>query len=668
MIKKNPFALLTWKDLESWVGSKTLSRGKAYQKSSAVQDLALTGEARLIAWVQGTKRYATEVEIIGGEPDSGCTCPVGIGCKHGVAVLLEYIETLKQNKEVPQINPEDQRLALLDEALEGEENDFLEDDEDDGDDDDDIFDINNEYSHKSRQQEEKPQNQQSGSGCVNLRAYLRNKSKEDLIALVEDLATAHAEVRQNLWIRGSVAAGQFKDLIQYVRKEIDYVTEEEAWYDRWRQQGSLPDYSGVRDGLRELLDAGRADDVVALGRRLFRRAQEQVGMSHDDGETAAEVADTMKIVYQALLECSLSDAEKMEAAVDFELEDEFDLCSESVIFWKHSFPRDAWNGLADRLLGRLEYGGTVPGITLSEPRYKRTILSNHVIQALRKAGREPEIIPFCEMEAEKDGSYERLVALLMKRGRLAEAEAWIRKGIAAIGEKWPGIESALRKRLGEIKMKQGDWAYATALIAEDFFDRPSLYLYKELKQKASGHGEAWKSIREALREFLDKGKRPQYVSGGWSLPETGLERRGKEKTPRPARAEVRIEIALFEREIDRALSIYKAEIKSVHTSWGWGGGWAGDIHEDVAQVVAKRYPDEALAIWKRLVKGLIAQTKPAAYRSAVPYLKKIRGLLERSERKNEWDRFLNAVRAENARKRKLLEILDGLTNKPLIES
>ena len=52
------------------------------------------------------------------------------------------------------------------------------------------------------------------------------------------------------------------------------------------------------------------------------------------------------------------------------------------------------------------------------------------------------------------------------------AEAWIRKGIAAVGENWPGIESALRKRLGEIKIKQGDWAFAASLIAEDFFDRP----------------------------------------------------------------------------------------------------------------------------------------------------------------------------------------------------
>ena len=664
MKKKNPFAALTWQDLECWVGSKTLSRGKAYQKSSAVQGLVLAGKTRLIAWVQGTKRYATEVEIIGGEPSSGCTCPVGIECKHGVAVLLEYIEALKQDKEVPQIIPEDPRLTLLDEALEGDEEDFIDEFDEDGEDDD----IDDGYGQYSKPPIEGPPNRRVNTKRVNLKAFLRNKSKEDLIALVEEFATAYAEVRQDLWIRCNVAAGQFKDLVQYVCTKIELVTAEEAWYDHWRHQGSLPDYSEVRDGLKRLLDAGRADDVVALGKKLFRKAQEQVGMSHDEGETAAEVAVTMKIVYQALLECSLSDTDKMETAFNFELEDEYQLCDESEIFWKHAFPRDAWNGLADRLIRRLEGRSTVPGHTHSESGYKRRILSYHVIHALKEAGRKVEIIPFCEREAVTDGSYERLVQLLMKEGRLEEAEAWIKKGIAAIGEKWPGIESVLRKSLGKIKTKQGDWSYAAALIADDFFDRPSLYLYKDLKKATSKQGEAWKYIRDALREFLDKGKRPQQQIGGWPLPDTGLELKEDGKTPRPARAEVRIEIALFEKEIDRALSIYKTESKSLRTYWGWGSAWTGGIHDDVAKAVAKRYPDEALAIWKRMVKGLIAQTKPAAYRSAVPYLKKIKGLLARTSRKKEWDRFLSVTRVENARKQKLQEILDGLEAKPLIES
>jgi uncharacterized Zn finger protein len=358
----------------------------------------------------------------------------------------------------------------------------------------------------------------------------------------------------------------------------------------------------------------------------------------------------------------------MDTAVNFDLEDEFELCHGRSIFWTHNFPREAWKGLADRLRERLDGGNWKSDHIPGETGFKRRVLSDYVIQALNKAGLESEIIPICEREAERDGSYERLVRLLIKKGRLEEAESWIRKGIAAVGRKWPGIEATLRKNLGEIREKQGDWAYAAGLVAEDFFDRPCLYLYKELKTKTTKHGETWKNIKEALREFLDKGKRPEQGTVGWPLPDTGLESKDKGKTPRPAGAEVRIEIALFEKEIDRALSIYKTEVKSLHSQWGWGGAWKGSIHEDVAQAVAKRYPDEAIAIWKQMVKGLIAQTKPAAYRSAVPYLKKIRIQLERTGRKSEWDRFLNILRVENARKRKLQEILDGLTAKPLIES
>ena len=103
---------------------------------------------------------------------------------------------------------------------------------------------------------------------------------------------------------------------------------------------------------------------------------------------------------------------------------------------------------------------------------------------------------------------------------------------------------------------------------DEFFYRPSLHLYKEMEQKTSKQGEAWKNIKEALREFLDKGMRPQQGIGSWPLPETGLERKEEGKTPRPARAEVCIEIALFEKKIDLALSIYKAETKSLQTHLG----------------------------------------------------------------------------------------------------
>ena len=101
----------------------------------------------------------------------------------------------------------------------------------------------------------------------------------------------------------------------------------------------IPDYSRVRSGLQELLDDGYADEVVRLGKKLFSKGTKQVEQSHDEGDTVYEVADTLKIVFMALGECSISNVAKMEMAVDFRLNDEYDLCSGLEMFWNRRFSK-----------------------------------------------------------------------------------------------------------------------------------------------------------------------------------------------------------------------------------------------------------------------------------------------------------------------------------------
>ena len=70
------FADLTWNHLEEWAGGKIVSRGKNYQRQGRVRDLAVTEDDGLMAWVDGTERYATRVVMDDdGLPDSICTCP-----------------------------------------------------------------------------------------------------------------------------------------------------------------------------------------------------------------------------------------------------------------------------------------------------------------------------------------------------------------------------------------------------------------------------------------------------------------------------------------------------------------------------------------------------------------------------------------------------------------
>ncbi|MCF8078527.1 MAG: hypothetical protein K9K88_04515, partial [Desulfobacterales bacterium] len=73
------------------------------------------------------------------------------------------------------------------------------------------------------------------------------------------------------------------------------------------------------------------------------------------------------------------------------------------------------------------------------------------------------------------------------------------------------------------------------------------------------------------------------------------------------------------------------------------------------------------AIWKTMAERLIAEVKPKAYQKAATYLRKAARVMHEQKKAVEWERYLDALRQEHFRKRRLLEILDGLEAKPIVK-
>jgi uncharacterized Zn finger protein len=113
------WALLTWDDLDDWAGSRSVSRGQAYQRQGRVKDLAIAEDGRLLATVHGNERYVTTAWIVSGrgkrkQLESICSCPVeASGCKHAVAVVADYLAALADKREVPAAEQDDPRWARL---------------------------------------------------------------------------------------------------------------------------------------------------------------------------------------------------------------------------------------------------------------------------------------------------------------------------------------------------------------------------------------------------------------------------------------------------------------------------------------------------------------------------------------------------------------------------
>lgn len=637
---------LTWRDINDWAGSGVVSRGRSYQRDHLVQELARTPAGGVVAWVLGTHRYSTSVDVEGEGLISSCTCPYAGTCKHAVAVVLDFLEHLKKGAEVPAVTGLDERLSLLREVVEG-----------------DTLDAWHENAAAMRRSEE--------AALEARRAYLEGQTKSQLVSLIEELAGRHPDVMGALEHRRDLSSATVPGLVRSVREEIDMLSSEPGWTDSWSGEGYIPDYSRVRDRLDALLVQGCADEVVDLGQELLEAGERQVEMSHDEGETAGEIAECMGVVFKALPRSSLSPADQLLWAVDAELADGYDLCEGSGVFWELESTPEVWNPVAEELTRRLDEFESTDSEEGFATDYRRDRLSDWVIVALQKAGRADEVIPLCEREATETGNYVRLVGYLSDSNRLGEAAQWVRRGIAATGEQSPGIAGRLRDSLREIREDEDDWHAVAALRASEFFEAPSLSAFTALRS-ASQKADAWPQVRSGAMHYLVTGETPRFSDGvlddkaqtRWPLPDTGL---AQIPTGRPREYPVigtliDIAIAIAEERPDEVLYWHDRRGQPP-TRWGWAGG----SEDKIAEAVADTHPDRAIAIWKELSQRQVAQTQTQAYQVAEGYLLKMHRVLGDLGREEEWRAYLTELRQTNVRKRRLVEILDGLAGRPILE-
>lgn len=644
---KDPFKDLTWGDLQEWAGTGVLARGQRYQRSRLVQDLARTSSGGLIAWVHGSRRYATKIECEKKNAlVSACTCPYGWVCKHAVAVVLAYLEQVKRGGTIPSVTDQDQRLQALENTVQE-----AWDEEDDGGPLDE--EIDSTPPRRSRKA-----GRSTGGGWV---SFLEQQTQPQLVSLFKDLAQRYPHVGQFLEDRHNTSSGAVSKLVKNVRAEIAALSAEPGWSHHWSGGWSIPDYSRVRDRLEALLAQGYADAVVEVGSELLKAGTRQVEMSDDEGETAEEIASCLDIVFRALPRTSRSPAEQMRWAVEAESADEYELCRGAEGFWSRTHPRAAWNTLAGHLAQRLEQERTRKNLDTFSENFQRDRLSDWLIVALERAGRQEAILPVCREEAERTGSYVRLVEQLKKAKRWEEAEQWVRKGIAATEKQRPGIADQLRTAFREIRERRRDWRSVAALHADELFRRPSLRTFQALEKAAQRAG-CGPEVRTAAMRYLETGERPYPSTSSWPLPESELKMASESRQIHAPVTEVLIDIAIAEHRPDEVIRWYdQRQTRRRAPEPGW-------FEEDrIAEAVLGTYPDRAVAIWKRLAEEQIALTKPKAYEMATGYLRKVQRVLKQSGKVQDWQAYLADLRQANLRKRVLVQMLDTLAGRRILE-
>jgi len=612
---------LTWDDLDDWTGSRTVSRGKSYQRQGRVNQLAISDAGVLLAWVDGSHAYATRVEFTTSSRKrsdrivSQCSCPVRHACKHAVAVILEYLKAIEDSADVPAVTDADPRWEVSMEG--GFESGHIDDDDDS-----------------------------------------LNDGRDDSPGAQDARPAKDPSARTD---------GRSQNMLREARTEMRSLTAQDAWWDSWKRKGHIPDYSRLEQRLRTLLDRGFGNEVVELGKELLQRGIAQIERSDDEGMTSDEIGRCMQVVRKALLKSDLSDEEKLIYAIDVLLADDYGICDDFHSVLQRRWKEATWSAVADRLGKRLD---KLPKVSKSDdewPRtYKRDLLSGRVIDALDHAGRSDEATRLCTDEARAAGSYTRAVRRLLEDKQLELAEELAQEGLRATSPMLAGVIHDLQDLLSAIAVEHRDWKLTASVAADRFFEGPSVDGYRRLL-KAAEKARCKQSVRKGAQAFLETGLRPDRgeskTTSPWPLPPAP---QGPEDPRRFHRAnrrvgphfDVLIDLAIDDDRPRNALKWFNRQQTAREPS---SGRWLADrARRDarVAEAVESSHPRRAVVIYEQVADAIASEANTKTYREAGHYLTKIKQLLQQAGRQREWPAILGKFREKHGRKRRFMEELD----------
>jgi uncharacterized Zn finger protein len=680
--RNDGWTVLSWDDLAEWAGSRSVDRGRTYQKQGRVHDLAISEDGWLLATVTGGARYAVTVWYESSAKKAGaiysrCTCPVGSsGCKHAVAVVAEYLERLSASEDTPVANQDDDRWELLADETGDESEDEADDlDMDTGDDEgEQVY-----YVHRHRHPEASGRKTLEASS-EKIRKHIEAKSHDELVELVWALTERFPELREEFRDRIALGEGKVDRLVTEARKEIRRVSSEAGWVNSWTGEGQTPDYSRVKHRLERLLELGHPDAVVRLGKELMTLGNEQIGQSNDEGETAEAVGECVPVIFQAVAASTLTPAHKLLFAIDAHLRDDYGIVNDATdVIIKMSGAKSAWSEVSDILAQRAN-----SPVNDNDPyyrKYQHEHIADWLILALENAGREDEILAVCEQEARVSGSYERLVKRLIERKQYEQAERWAAEGIEKTAAKLPGIASSLEKLLDEMAIQRRQWPIAAAHAALGFFSHPSRDSFQKLLE-AAAKADCENSIRGIALNFLETGASPLPSPGTvsaknvenaeWPLPMPAylLPLLGNESRYRSAAGphfDVLIDMAIADRRQDDVLRWYDAMSagQKHRGSMSWYG--SGGFGDQVAAAVTESHSERSLAIYRQRVDDHLPHASASAYEAVAGYLRKMRPILKALHREVEWDGLLADIRSRYKNRPKFMEILDKLDPRPIVE-
>lgn len=562
--------------LESIADRRSFERGVLYAANGRVGKRTAT-ESSVKAKVRGSSSYQVKLSLDDGEPGFECSCPVGMEgrfCKHAVALALVVTEATA--------DPDQQAEAVLD-----------------------------------------------------IRAYLGGLDHEALVELLVERAAEdeHFDARLRMSAARAIEAAPPIAVFRHALDEAfvvgDYVGYREMY-------GYATNIESVLDSLRELLDDGQAEAVIALAEHAVDRAEDAVGYVDDSDGWMSTIAERLQeLHYEA---CRAAKPEPVALARTlFERE-------------RHSGDLDVFHGAAStyaKVLGKKglaeyrrlaqEEWDALPSLapgqeerSYSSQRFRITQIMETLAEL---TGDVDAVVDVLARDQSSAYQFVRIAELYTKAGRYDDALAWAEKGLALHG----GSDSRLVEAAAAEYHRAGRGADAVRVAWDAYDASPALRTYRQLAEQATRAG-LWPDWHETslalLRERIaHKDRKPaRGRATRWAAP--GVD------------SSTLVEVLLHDGDVEQAWAEASA------------AGCRRDLWLKLAGLREAEHPLEAIPIWQGEIERVIDAKNNQAYAEAIDLIIRVRRLMRAADCEADFPPYTAKLRTQHKPKRNLMKLFD----------
>lgn len=378
--------------------------------------------------------------------------------------------------------------------------------------------------------------------------------------------------------------------------------------------------------------------LPAIIEETIRQAEASLENVDDSNGAVQEALHRLGETHLAACKASKPDATELaERLFRIETAAEWDFYPSTVPHYLGVLGADGLRHYRQRVL---EAAGAAPVKTrtsINSTGYSRYTIEQLLDRLCRHDGNDTPMLRFLEKDLGSAFDYLKLAERHLNAGRAQQALEWAERGLAAYPDKQDG---RLTDFCIALHRKHGQTARADELAWKQFAQRP----YFESWQRLLKHTPQAKRKEAGLRGIAHL---EQVMRQEESAPE--------KPSRNPVRASANARSSLVRIHL---------RMKNAEQVWQLANGHAinDDLWPQVAQMRGQTHPEQAIAVYKKLLPNAVRRGQSGArYDEAHELVSRIRDLRIRQGRREEFRQELAALRAEYKAKRNFIKRLDSLS-------